>query len=294
MRIQLPLSKTLLLWMLAIHFQAMGADLGALVPPANFLEVIQKGVGIAAVLGTAGWAYFRFVRFRTLKKRVEFNFDWSTAAIDQGRIVGVLAIKLTNKGNTQIELRKDKHFRCPLTCALIPSRPQTESWLPVTLFPDDLEEVGFIFKAHKRIEPGETIDDVAILSIDATSSIAIQFNAEVLTIDSRGNREQIASSMIAFPIGLVPIHATACSEDEQDDYDETKELRKILRGWIGEARNLLGRGSLIPQAEELKSLVEEGRILVNLLVGNPSEEVLVNARKCADRFEVIVGPYVKQ
>jgi hypothetical protein len=273
--------------------QTAGAGHGA-ATPVTVLDALQKGVGIAAVLIAAAWAYFRFVRFRTLKKRVEFNFDWTTAILDQGRVVGVLTVKLTNKGNTQIELRKGKHFRCPLTCSLVPNRPQTESLIPVTLYTDDLEPMGFIFKAHKRIEPGETIDDVAVLSLNASSSIAIQFNAEVLTINSRGGREQMASSMVAFPIGPAPIHATACSDDEQDDYDETKELRKILRGWIGETRNLLGRGKTIPQAEELKALVFESRTLVEQLVGTASEEVLSRARKCCDSIEKIVGPYTAQ
>lgn len=274
-------------------FQALGADLGP-TPQVTFLGELQKVVGIAAVLGGAAWAYFRFVRFRTLKKRVEFNFDWATAILEHGRVVGVLTVKLTNKGNTQIVLRKDQHYRCPLTCSLIPNRPQSEPLIPVTLYPDDLLPIGFIFKAHKRIEPGETIDDVAVLSLDASSSIAIQFNAEVLTLNGFGGREQIASSMVAFPLGPTPTHATACSDDEQDDYDETKEIRKILRGWIGETINLLGRGKLTSQISDLSALKVEAEALVEQLVGIASEGVLSAARKCADSIAKIVGPYTRQ
>jgi hypothetical protein len=273
--------------------QAFGADLGA-APQTTFLDELQKAVAVAAVLVGGAWAYFRFVRFRTLKKRVEFNFDWATAILEQGRVAGVLTVKLTNKGNTQIELRKDQHYRCPLTCSLIPNRPQSEPWIPVTLYPDDLSPTGFIFKAHKRIEPGETIDDVAVLSLDASSSIAIQFNAEVLTLNARGGREQIASSMIAFPLGPTPMRATACSEDEQDDYDETKELREILRGWIGEARNLIGRGKVIPQSADLSALKVKAETLVEQLVGTVSDNVLSEAKKCADSIAEIVGPYIRQ
>lgn len=293
MRIFRSTQMPLLIALSIIGYPALAADIGA-APQISLLSEVQKAVGILAVLGGAAWAYFRFIRFRTLKKRVEFNFDWATSIVKDGRTVGVLTVKLTNKGNTQIELRKDQHYRCPLTSSLIQARPQTEALIPVTLYPADLSPLGFIFKAHKRIEPGETIDDVAVLSIDTSSSIAIQFCAAVLTLNGHGGREQIASSMIAFPLGLVPDKATACSDDEQDVYDETKEIREILRGWIGETRNFIGSGKIIPELNELATLKLQAEAFVIQLVGTQPQNVLTEARKCADRISMILGPQVRE
>jgi len=109
-----------------------------------------------------------------------------------------------------------------------------------------------------------------------------------------GGRDPIASSMIAFPLGPAPNHATACSDDEQDDYDETKELKEILRGWIGETRNLIGSGKLIPQLGELSALKVQAETLIDQLVGVAPQNILNDARTCADRISAILDIHLRQ
>ena len=165
--------------------------------PLEVLDFVQKLVSVLAILGAAGWGYFRFVRFRTLAKRVEFQFDWRTVPVEGTRLLGVLTVKLSNRGNTHIELRKDDDYRCTLGVGLIAAPRWVGRAVCANLRQSELDPLPYLFKAHRRIEPGETIDDVSVVFVELREALVIQFNAQVLTLGRGGKREALMSSTVA-------------------------------------------------------------------------------------------------
>jgi hypothetical protein len=255
-------------------------------------DLVQKLAWLLGICIGAGWAYFRFVRFRTLKKRVEFSFEWKSSATNDGRLLGILTVKLSNKGNTPISLRNNDDFRCPLTYSLVRVGKADKPVVYLNSRPQDLLPLPFLFKAHRLVEPSETIDDVAILSLDVGDAIAIQFQAQVLSVRSNGKRESLMSSVSAFSLTTTSDASVAVSEDEQDEYDEIKEVRLLLAGWVGEAQSVLSRGNAGKQEEQIQALVLDAELLIHQLDKAPSPENVEAASTIAEELKAVVRPFI--
>ena len=302
------------------------------------MDFVNKFVATLAFLFAGGWAFFHFVRFRTLKKRVEFSFDWKASPTEGSSIVGILTVKLKNTCNTEIEIRKDvkdakdpkdtedgsafawrsravrlcwwlmkvvrgkdtqvkKDFRCSLKWGLVyPNQPGPNQTGPnLTLGQGQLSTLGYIFKPHARLEPGETIDDAIVLFFSGKNAswknaVAIQFYALVRPKTRGGKPGKSMSSMVGFPMALKSVHFSTCSEDEQDEYDEITDVREGLSGWIGEAQRIVAQGLAGAEKEQLSKLIEEGSSLIQKLATDRSKKTLDSARSCQDGIQEIVGP----
>jgi hypothetical protein len=269
----------------------------ALPAAALTLNQILDLLKVVPVLLGAGWAYFRFVRFRTLKKRVEFSFEWKCSKASDGRLLGILTVKLSNKGNTQIYLRHKDEFRCRLAYSLIRAGKTDKPVVFLNSRSRDLQGLPFIFKDHQLIEPGETIDDVAILSLEASDALAIQFQAYVLSVRRNGKKETQMSSVVAFSTkpdadSSEADSSKATSEDEQDEYDEVDEIRGKLQGWVGEAESVLARGFVAGDSERIQELIRKARDLINRLHAQPSPAEREAAGRCADDLKKLVWPLI--
>lgn len=169
---------------------------------------------IALILG-AIWAYYRFIRFRTLKPRLDFSFDVNSFSDGNKGHIAIVGLKISNKGNTRVDLRKDANQRCYLKYGLVTAPKSTEQVSIISQTSKQLKHVDKVFTAHKWIEPGETIDDVKILHMPTQNAIAVQLEMEVFG-------EQKWSAIRAFPLSNDASIGTFNSEDEQDDYKESE------------------------------------------------------------------------
>lgn len=185
----------------------------------------QNVIASAAVIIGALWAYFRFVRFRTLRPRLEFNFECSRSNIDDSHGLLILTVKLTNRGQTKVGLRKGTLPRCFLKYALIPESDPDAAVALLTIPPNRLEHLDIAFKPHGWIEPGETIDDVKVLKIRTSRLLAVQVELLVFGV-------QKWSASAAFPLIGGPASSSFKSEDEQDAYEEAEALREQLRNVV--------------------------------------------------------------
>lgn len=186
---------------------------------------IHDVIESAAVIIGGVWAYFRFVRFRTLRPRLEFSFDWSRSDMDGSRSVAILSAKLANKGQTKVQLRHDNSPRCFLKYALIPESHSAGAVSLLNIPPSGLEHIDAVFVPHRWIEPGETIDDVKLLNIDRTRLLGIQFELVLFGLKKW-------SAVAAFPLIGEAGSQSAKSEDEQDEYEEFDALREGLRNLL--------------------------------------------------------------
>jgi hypothetical protein len=192
---------------------------------------IQSVAAAAAVIGGAVWGYFRFVRFRTLKPRLEFSFDWSCADDGETKSVAILTLRLRNPGNAKVDLRREKDEpRCFLKYALITADLAHDALSLISLPVDELEHLDTVFLAHKWIEPSEAIDDVKILHIQRQGVLAAQFEVVIY-----GAQKWSASA--AFP--LLGANMSSKSEDEQDQYQETEAVKEGLKNSLARARRAL-------------------------------------------------------
>ena len=192
---------------------------------------IHDVIASAAVIIGAVWAYFRFVRFRTLRPRLEFSFEWSRSDMDDSHSVAILTAKLTNKGQTKVQLRKDKNPRCFLKYALIPESRSAGTVMLLNIPPNGLEHIDAAFVPHRWIEPGETIDDAKVLNIDRTRLLAIQFELVLFGLKKW-------SAVAAFPLIGEGVSQNSKSEDEQDEYEEVEALRESLRNVLARIQRL--------------------------------------------------------
>jgi hypothetical protein len=150
---------------------------------------LQNLAATVAISVSTVWGYFRFIRFRTLKPRLEFAFDWNGAENRETKALGILTIKLSNRGATKVNLRKAHKHRCFLKYALLKAERTDEELSILSLPSERLEELAKVFVAHKWIEPGETIDDVKALYLQAPNALAVQFEV-VLFGAQNGRRSQ--------------------------------------------------------------------------------------------------------
>ena len=241
----------------------------------KFLGAIHYFVATAALLAGGIWAYFKFVRYRTLKPRLEFSFDWELLDQDYSCLLAILRLKLANMGQTKIALRKKNRHRCFLKYALI-TEALSLSQQPISLLTvpaQRLQHIDTVFAAHGWIEPGETIDDVKVLTIEKKKLLAVQF--EVLAF---GARKWSASA--AFPLIGSSVGDSCDSEDEQDEYEEAEAIEEGLRSVLARARRLseverLPLEDLIHEIEALLRSVNMGRAFVR-----NGERLIDKAEQC--------------
>lgn len=228
----------------------------------NISATIQSVAAATAVIGGAAWGYFRFVRFRTLKPRLEFSFDWNRADNNETKSVAILTLRLTNRGNTKVDLRREKdEHRCFLKYALITADLADDALSLISLPVDELEHLDTVFSAHKWIEPGETIDDVKILHIQQQSVLAAQFELVIF-----GAQKWSASA--AFPLLGMDTSARSSSEDEQDEYEEQEAAKEGLKNSRARARRTLRR-RVGDDKTNLEGLIQEAASVLSRLAGGP-------------------------
>jgi hypothetical protein len=288
------------------------------------VELLSKVVSILAILVAGTWAFMRFIRFRTFKKRVEFSFAWKGSETRDGTLLGILTVKLSNKGMTQISLRKDEDFRYSLTQILVhwASKLSNKRVTQISLRNDedfrcplfyslvqlanldkpavylnsrerDLRPLPFLFKAHRLIEPGETIDDVAILDLNVGDAVAIQFHAQVFSVRPNGRREILMSSVAAFPLTAIPDASVVVSGDEQEEYDENTEVRARLKGWVAEAELALQRGYASEKKNEIEGLIEDASKCIEALWGpSVSSDQINAASQSIERLKALIQPLI--
>jgi hypothetical protein len=237
----------------------------------EFAEQIAKifqsvSAGLAIVVGGI-WGYFKFVRFRTLKPRLEFAFDFNHARARGAAGVAVLTLKLRNIGNTKVELREDGRPRCHLSYGLLTADAGSSDRFSLVSLPTRLlSPLGNVFVQHKWIEPSETIDDVKVFFIRDDSARAVQFELEIYGIHRW-------SAAVAFPLAPGQLESEATSEDEQDDYEAWEAARKGLQNSLVDAERAL---SWVTQGKkQLEDFIARAHGLLAATASGPSDATTI-------------------
>ena len=121
-------------------------------------DIVQKTAATVAIVGTAGWAYFKFVRGRTFRRRVELTIS---GEVRRGQGVVYLLTNSTAKniGLSKFEIDHEKSGLRVMTHASegAVTEPKLADWEPLSAWP--------VFEAHGLLEPGEPAAEELLIEI---------------------------------------------------------------------------------------------------------------------------------
>jgi hypothetical protein len=125
----------------------------------TWADVIGTAVTTIAVVVGAIWAYFKFVRGRTFRPRLEVGLFGQWRIIDDQHLLHA-RITVKNIGASKVDLLQEGTalavYRLKPTA---PSEPDTWGW------DDDTYTAHEILEDHQWIEPGETVSDDLLLHL---------------------------------------------------------------------------------------------------------------------------------
>ncbi|HUU17881.1 MAG TPA: hypothetical protein VMW72_12075 [Sedimentisphaerales bacterium] len=221
----------------------------------NVITTTQSLVTSIALIIGAIWAYYRFIRFRTLKPRMEFSFDFNRFSSDHDSSVAIVKFKVCNKGNTKVDLRNDMKHRCFLKYGLIETNGSVKRVSIISKSSKQLKYIDKVFIAHGWIEPNETLDDVKIINVPTKKNTVIQLELEIFGQYKWIFREHKTkwSASTAFPLISDVTTSSFTSEDEQDEYEETEWVIAAMETNMNRAEAMLESSSL-PENHRVRNL----------------------------------------
>jgi hypothetical protein len=88
-------------------FFALGLQASALSTLQRLVDIAQKSAAIIAIVGTAGWAYFKFVRGRTFRRRLELTIS-GEVTLSPGIVYLLTNSTAKNLGLSKFEIDHEK------------------------------------------------------------------------------------------------------------------------------------------------------------------------------------------
>lgn len=127
-------------------------DLGAV------SEIVSSLITAVAVIVGAWWAYFKFIKNRTYRPRLDVTMHATCVnAGSRTMLLGRVAVK--NIGNSDVELlQRGTGLRMSRLADVETPDGQSASWQSIKVYE--------VFKQHAWIEPGETISDDVLVGSD--------------------------------------------------------------------------------------------------------------------------------
>ncbi len=121
-------------------------------------DIAQKTAATVAIVGTAGWAYFKFVRGRTFRRRVELTIS---GEVRRGPGIVYLLTNATTKniGLSKFEIDHERSGLRVMTHASegAVTEPRLAEWKPLSTWP--------VFEGHGLLEPGEPAAEELLIEI---------------------------------------------------------------------------------------------------------------------------------
>lgn len=163
----------------------------------SWVDIVGTAVTTLAVLVGASWAYFKFVKGRTFRPRLEVQVSARWLVVDASDRIHV-QIVLKNIGASKVTLRQQgTGLSVSGLAEAQPVAPTTASWVCFRIFE--------IFLDHAWIEPGETIADDLLLSLEVPRPATVMLHARlVLSRSILRNIEVNARAVIPVAVDGTP------------------------------------------------------------------------------------------
>jgi hypothetical protein len=149
-------------------------------------------VTAAAVIIGGIWAYFKFVKGRTFRPRLDVDTQGEWHVINGQRWLHS-RVRLKNIGGSDVKLRQDgTGLRLSRLLPRDPTRKRAK-WESLT--------VCKIFEDHDWIEPGETISDDSLLNLDVPEGEPVMFQARLVCQQRKEEKNITVKSRRIVPAG---------------------------------------------------------------------------------------------
>ncbi len=179
-------------WLLATLTQGETTSSG-LDDVKTVAEIVGTLITALAVVVGAVWAYYRFVKGRTYRPRLEVSMGGEWLTIDGKRLL-LARVRLKNIGASVVELLQ-KGTGLRVSSLADSDEPGIVSWLPGRVYT--------ILEEHAWIEPGETVSDDVLLRLAVAEGQPVLFEARLVWKWSGGKR-----NIVVFARQVVPADAT--------------------------------------------------------------------------------------
>lgn len=140
---------------------------GALSTAQTWADIAQKTAATIAIVGTAGWAYFKFVRGRTFRRRVELTIS---GEVRQRPGIVYLSTNATvkNIGLSKFEIDHEKSgLRVMAHSSETPANEaRLAEWEPVSTWP--------VLEEQEKLEPGEPAGEELLIEIPDEGRLAFK------------------------------------------------------------------------------------------------------------------------
>ena len=134
--------------------------------------------GLAVIIGGI-WAYFKFVKGRTFRPRLEVDMSGQWRKVDGQQLLQA-RIMVKNIGASKVTLRQEgTGLRISLPAAHQPAPPAPVEW--------EGQRVFEILKEHAWIEPGETVSDDLLLDLGSADPVLALMEGRLVWRRRRGN-----------------------------------------------------------------------------------------------------------
>lgn len=142
------------------------------------LDIISTAVTTLAVVVGALWAYFKFVRGRTFRPRLEVGLRGQWRVIE-GQPWLQAQVSVKNIGASVVSLlQAGTGLRISAISESQEPAPADASWSSLRVFS--------ILEDHEWIEPGETVSDALLLNLGTGGPILTRFDARLVWNWRRG------------------------------------------------------------------------------------------------------------
>ncbi len=180
----------------------IGRTLSVVTPPTGVgasVEVVSASVTVLAALAAGVWAYFKFLKGRTYRPRLEVMLQGQWLRADE-RALLVISASVKNIGLSKVSLRQyGTGLKVRRLTDTQPVPPDVMSWEEVTSTP-----TYEILRDHEWFEPGETVRDELLIDLDVKHPVVILVESRLVCKLYRGRRNiAVLTRKIVVPETLI-------------------------------------------------------------------------------------------
>jgi hypothetical protein len=148
-------------------FLALASHSGALSTLQTLADIAQKTAATIAIVGTAGWAYFKFVRGRTFRRRLELMISGEVRR-DPGIVYLLTNSTAKNIGLSKFEIDHDKSGLRVMTHASedAVTEARLAQWSPLSTWA--------VLEGKDSLEPGEPAAEEFLIEIPDEGFLAFR------------------------------------------------------------------------------------------------------------------------
>jgi hypothetical protein len=193
-------------------------DVGLLGDIKTVVDIVGTVVTAVAVAVGGLWAYFKFVKGRTYRPRLEVGMSGRWRQVDGTDLLHARII-VRNIGNSVVTLlQRGTGLRVSVPAADQGTAPAAVAWTVLRVFE--------ILGEHEWIEPGETVSDDVLLNLGVPEPIPVMFESRLVwRWSGRDSGTIVVFSRQVLPVGcILDGSAEARTEDPPTTTEGQHEL----------------------------------------------------------------------